>query len=158
MSATACFVLPTSTALTSNDRRHFHDGARHVREIRETVRYTGLDRTPIRVPVDVECAITWADRHHRDAANWYPTLKAAVDEIVALGILADDSNRHVRKVTIWATEPDAALKGKVRFKVTLTPIGNAGNGADAARMVGISEGPRIAPETPLTTSNARSPR
>lgn len=119
---TFSFLLRAADALTANRDVHHQVRARRVREIRETVRHALRNPHPMTGLVNIDCALTWGDNRHRDAPNWAPTLKPAVDELVTLGILRDDSGRYVHKTSMWATDSQPGMKGYVRFIVTLRPV------------------------------------
>lgn len=53
-------------------------------------------------PVTVTLQVQTPNRIHRDPDGWYPTLKAALDIVVAHGVLADDCGCHVHRA---ACEP-----------------------------------------------------
>lgn len=126
---TLALVLPTRMALNSNGREHPQVRAKRVREIRETVTYALASKPHYTQPVNIDCAITWADNRRRDAFNWAATLKPVVDQLVTLGILDDDSNRHVHRTSIWATEPKPSLRGYVQFHITITEAEQCARGA-----------------------------
>lgn len=50
---------------------------------------TGLAR----VHITATCA--FPNQRRRDVANWYPTIKAAVDGLVDYGLIADDDDAHL---------------------------------------------------------------
>jgi crossover junction endodeoxyribonuclease RusA len=53
-------------------------------------------------PVDVTCWVRKSSHRSFDAHNLMPTVKACIDGLVQAGVLEDDSNDHVRAVTILA--------------------------------------------------------
>lgn len=48
----------------------------------------------------IEATLRWPDNRRRDSGNFFPTVKAAVDGIVDAGVLDDDSDRHVHRLSI----------------------------------------------------------
>lgn len=99
------FVSPP---LRSNDRLHWAVKAKRVKEIREAtalaagpwVRWRAIvvkpDNDPLALPINRPVVITFVwevtDHRVRDVGASTPTLKAAIDELVAVGVLASD--RH----------------------------------------------------------------
>jgi len=120
---TFTFLIPTDHALNSNKSVHYHVHAKRVREIHELVRAASGDTSRIVGPVAIEAALTWADNRRRDAPNWWPTIKAAIDQAVTLGILADDSNRYVAATTIRPMPARRDLVGFMQCQMTFTGVG-----------------------------------
>ncbi len=118
-------VPDTDILLNANDRRHWAVRSRHTRYWRELASFTvqskirregwpRLDRARITVTMQ------WRTRHRRDAANWAPTAKAAIDGIVDAGLLRDDSNKYVIGPDMRG-EVDPALT-RPRIVVTIEPL------------------------------------
>ncbi len=88
---------------------HWAPRAEAVREVAAAVRgaaaVVGLDRVRATYAT-VE--LVWAPGDHRraDPVNLYPLVKAAVDAIVGLGVLADDSDAYCRQ-TVRIDRPPA---------------------------------------------------
>lgn len=90
--------LPAGLAtITDNDRLHHMERHRRVKDIREAA---GTIAAAMRIPrlervwIDAEYRPGWRDRR-RDAANWQPSFKPAVDGLVDAGVLADDDHTRV---------------------------------------------------------------
>lgn len=95
MSANLHFELPKSLILNANDRKHFHEKAPIVRNLRALGRAAALDCQPMH-RAEITINIGWPDRRHRDADNLSPTTKALIDGIVEDGgLLPNDRDAHV---------------------------------------------------------------
>ena len=57
--------------------------------------------------IDVEAAPSYKSRP-QDTGNCYPSVKAAIDALVSLGVIPDDTGTHVAAITMHA--PDGTLK------------------------------------------------
>lgn len=103
--------------------------------------------------IDTPCIVTWTIHYphgtgNADPVNSHPSTKAVMDALVPKWLPADDS-RHVveERFRRGANLPE---KGAHLIVATFETAGTSGwNG----RIGGISEGPRIAAETPLTTQS-----
>lgn len=85
--------VPTARAwLNSNDRGMW---AKHSTLTRQWRQMAGWAAVAARVePIErayILAEFRFPDRRRRDPANWYPTVKACVDGLVDVGVLADDS-------------------------------------------------------------------
>lgn len=92
---TLVLTLPRTLLLTTNQRVHHMVRAERTREIRQRA---NLAARPKRVHMDrahLTVGIGWPDKRRRDAHNLIPTLKAAIDGIVAAGWLPDDDDAHL---------------------------------------------------------------
>lgn len=82
--------------ISMNDRLHHMKRARLVKDIRKATRLLGG-----RIPYLGKCevSLTWfvTDRRVRDADNVVPTLKAMCDELVAIGVVQDDTPQFMVK-------------------------------------------------------------
>lgn len=55
--------------------------------------------------IHVEATLHFCDRRLRDAPNYYPTIKAAIDGLVVAEVLDDDNNQHVYSLLIKPGDP-----------------------------------------------------
>lgn len=88
--------------LNANDRRDRRRDNVLVQEFK--ARSSGLAKWK-KIPRIGQCTITallaFPDgNRRRDAANYYPSIKAAIDGLVLAGVLADDDDRFVLALTI----------------------------------------------------------
>lgn len=83
--------------LNANQRSHWGRRARSVQEIRSTAcMLARASRIPRLDSATVLAYVHPATRRRRwDPANWYPTVKAAIDGLVDAGVVADDDHEHV---------------------------------------------------------------
>jgi hypothetical protein len=105
MSVTVAFLVPAAWVLNVNTRRYTQWQTRRVAianirqlagvSMRNVMRNSRPQVDPIHTLVRCDAIIGFASRHHRDVANWYPTVKAALDGIVDAGFLDDDDTTHV---------------------------------------------------------------
>jgi hypothetical protein len=104
--------------LTSNQRIHYMEKARHTKQIRELAYMWCRAHRPQKMHAatcDIE--VTWPDNRQRDVLNLEPTYKACFDGIigdtkplsVSYNLLPSDSDLHLRKVSVAA--------GSARHKV-----------------------------------------
>ena len=100
------FATDTERPWTVNEERrwHFHKRAQMVRDARERWGYLWkLARIPKLKQIDIEIEpllINW--RSAPDVAACAGTAKAAIDALVDVGIIPDDSAAHLRSVRFWA--------------------------------------------------------
>lgn len=81
-----------------------------------------------KIPHLTQCTITallaFPDNRRRDAANYYPSIKAAIDGLVLAGVLTDDDDRFVLSLTI-ARMPyrkgDHGPKGAMQLTISEVP-------------------------------------
>lgn len=67
-----------------------------------------------RIPPMTACfveALPSYDHHPQDAGNCYPSVKAAIDALVAQGVVPDDDPAHVRGITMHAPDPTNSNNG-----------------------------------------------
>lgn len=67
-------------------------------------------RIPHLAAVIIEAHPTYKGRK-QDAGNCYPTVKAAIDALVAVGVLDDDTPDIVRAITLHAPDPSISTDG-----------------------------------------------
>lgn len=93
------FELPRALVLNANDRKHFHEKAPIIRNLRAMGCRAAVNLEPME-RASITIRIGWPDRRRRDADNLSPTTKALIDGIVGDGnLLPDDSDQHVVSVT-----------------------------------------------------------
>jgi len=111
--------------LSSNGREHHMPRARATKEwqlisqfrTRQAMRDTSTGQMGA---AELDITVHWPDKRRRDAHNTAPTWKAAIDGAVAAGLLADDSDRYLRAVTIRAT---VTAGTRPRMDMTWTEVG-----------------------------------
>lgn len=83
--------------ISANDTLHWRTRAKLVKQIREATRFAGNRIPHLGV---CEVSLTWfvTDRRRRDADNVVPTMKAMCDELVALGVVQDDTPQFMVKL------------------------------------------------------------
>lgn len=82
--------------LTSNDRGRWTKTHRAIADWRLNASWAAAHakvRAMERAYILAE--LRFPDRRRRDPANWYPTVKAAVDGLVDVGVLPGDWSKHV---------------------------------------------------------------
>lgn len=86
----------TRPPISANDTLHWRTRAKLVKDIRQATSYLAR-----RIPHLGRCEVTltWfvTDRRRRDADNVVPTLKAMCDELVAQGVVHDDTPQFMVK-------------------------------------------------------------
>lgn len=131
MKTVVTLAIPTCDLLTSNQARvHWATRARRVKNIRASAQAAArmvskpwFEGMPCSAPVTAEVEVTWPDRRRRDAHNLQPTIKAAIDGIVDAGLLADDSDQHIKALTITATEKRLKTVGVACYlRIIFTPV------------------------------------
>lgn len=84
-------MMNTLGWINSNDRGAWTKGHRKVRDWRHLAGVSALGvRAPSFRRAYCLAELRFRDRRRRDPANWYPTVKAAVDGLVQVGVLPDD--------------------------------------------------------------------
>ncbi|ANZ17475.1 hypothetical protein O1L44_16385 [Streptomyces noursei] len=83
--------------LNSNRREHHYRRARIVKALRAAAKEAAADLPALDDlgPVRIIAVVHPRDRRRRDPANWYPSVKAAVDGLVDAGVLKDDDHTRV---------------------------------------------------------------
>ena len=88
--------------INANDHRYKHWGPRHglAQQWRINAGWAAKSAglPPMKGRVSIAAVILFPDRRRRDAANWYPTVKACIDGLRDAGVLVDDDDRHVSGV------------------------------------------------------------
>ena len=83
-------------AINSNDRLHHAVRANRTRLWREAAHvHAKAARLEQYDHAHVTAVCHFTDKRRRDAGNWYPTAKAALDGCVDAGLLPDDNDQYV---------------------------------------------------------------
>lgn len=122
------WTLPdmVGTRLTSNHRPHWATRARITKEWRDMGHRRALEaRIPrlARARIDVQWLPPTRARH--DPPNAHPMIKAAIDGIVAAGVLADDDSTHLDgpHVTLGPVVPVGRhMRGTAALRVTVVEL------------------------------------
>jgi crossover junction endodeoxyribonuclease RusA len=93
----------------ANSRGHYMERADTVKQWREAVGWSAATLPRGLSPVEIELMMIPADRRRRDPDNLAGILKPCLDGLVDVGVLPDDSWRHVASVTLRIVEPRPAL-------------------------------------------------
>jgi crossover junction endodeoxyribonuclease RusA len=120
MSTVVHLAISRDVLLTSNMRPHWATRARHTRAIRDMA-WVLAKQAKVRTmhAATLEVVTKWPDNRRRDAENIQPTAKAAIDGCVDAGLLTDDSQRHLKKVSYSIADDTHSIPGVACF-VTLT--------------------------------------
>ncbi len=82
--------------LTSNQRGSWRASVREIREWRQAAGWSAIAcKLKPQRRLYLLAELRFANRRKRDVANWYPTIKACIDGLVDVGVLADDDERHL---------------------------------------------------------------
>lgn len=104
-----------------NAERSGHWREHRVQTDEDRQRWGWLWRTVLPSGLRVQrCAITAQPSYSsrpQDTGNCYPSVKAAVDALVDVGVLPDDSGAHVASIMLLAP-----LRGPDALTVTLVPV------------------------------------
>ena len=124
--------ISRDVVLSSNVNLHWTERAKRVKVIRDMGIVMGRTvRTKLH-QATCEVEVTWPDKRRRDAANLYPTCKAAIDGFIDAELLLDDSDRYMKALTIKAAERTLRTPGVAAYLTfTFTPVQPANNGGDA---------------------------
>ncbi|WP_062077718.1 hypothetical protein [Demequina globuliformis] len=96
---TITLLIPNTQWLSSNQRLHWAPKAKRTAWIRELAWSEGRCFRPYAKPVRIVAHVGYAANGKADPANAYPTVKAAIDGLVAAGLLVEDSHE-------WVIGPD----------------------------------------------------
>ncbi len=97
-------ILPL---LNANDRAHWAAQNRLIRHWKWVTISAAARIEPVQGRVHIVATLHMPTRRSYDAGNYYPTLKACVDALVApLRILVDDDNTHVIGPDLRAGDTD----------------------------------------------------
>lgn len=116
-------VLDVSRALwwSANDRLHWQV-VRHKKSAVKTLARAAADGVGRLEVATLDVQVHYPTNSPADPHNIASTvLKAAIDGIVAAGVLPDDDDKHLTAVTI-SRGPKTALPGMYRLTLTLTEV------------------------------------
>lgn len=74
----------------------------------------------------LQAELRFRDRRRRDPANWHPTVKACVDGLVDVGVLPDDSAKHLLGPDLRLGPAVAVGRGAVLLHIW--PLSEAADG------------------------------
>jgi crossover junction endodeoxyribonuclease RusA len=107
--------------LNANGRVHWRTRARITKTLREAACVVAKQqRIPRLGRVEMTLVLHPHDKRLRDAHNWYPSFKAAIDGIVDAGVLADDNSRFL---TSTRTELGPVVR-HTQIAIHITEIGD----------------------------------
>jgi crossover junction endodeoxyribonuclease RusA len=93
-------AISRENLLTSNQRLHWAKKAKATKAIRDAaIVMTKYTKVRPMQRATLEVVVTWPDKRRRDAENIQPSAKAAIDGCVDAGLLPDDSDNHLLKVS-----------------------------------------------------------
>lgn len=123
-----------SWSLNDEYRSHWSVQAAHTKAVREYLAWSlAGQRLPAYVEqVEIE-ATSWGIRV--DPGSDIPTVKAAVDALVGLGVLTDDRGEFVSRLILNAPIPDGEPRLEIRIRPHATQY-RGDNGQDSAEKVG----------------------
>lgn len=120
MTAVIHLAISRDVLLTSNQRKHWAEKARHTRVIRDMAWILAKQaKVQTMHTATLEVVAKWGDRRARDAENIAPTAKAAIDGCIQAGLLTDDSSRFLKKVSYSIADDTHSIPGVACF-LTLT--------------------------------------
>ena len=87
---------PKQELLNANQRLHWAPKNRITQQIRsDALLLAKAAKIPPLQRIRVDAIYEPPDRRKRDAGNYYPTYKAAIDGLVDAGVCPDDDSKHV---------------------------------------------------------------
>jgi len=126
------FLVPAAWVLNVNTSRYARWQTRigpvaNIRQLagiatQNVMRNSRPQVDPIHERVRCDATLTFASRHHRDIANWYPTAKAALDGVVDAGFLDDDDTAHVDGPHLYEAVDPALARGGVWLEFLFEPV------------------------------------
>lgn len=120
MNTTVTLAISRDVLLTSNQRKHWAEKARHTKVIRDMAWVLCMHPKRAHLPAATcDVVVTWGDKRRRDAESIAPTAKAAIDGCVDAGLLTDDSDRYLKKVSYSNAKETHKVSGLACY-VTLT--------------------------------------
>jgi len=126
VTAEITLAISRDNLLTSNQRLHWADKARKTRVIRDMAWVMCMH--PKRQHLSAatcDVVVTWSDKRRRDAESIVPTAKAAIDGCVDAGLLTDDSDRYLKKVSYSNADKTHDTPGVACYiQLTFTPTGD----------------------------------
>lgn len=116
MAPTINLAISRDILLTSNQRPHWATKARHTKAIRDMAWVMCKhERVQLMPAATLEVVAKWGNRRARDAANIEPTAKAAIDGCVDAGLLMDDSQHYLKKVSYSIADDTHNIAGIACF-------------------------------------------
>lgn len=130
MSTTYIVEIPAPCGwLNANDRYPWQQKAELTRTWREAAGWMArAAKVPKLQQADIEAWLVFGDARHRDAHNYYPTIKACVDGIVDVQVLPDDDSKHLRITLVDIAEPDDKRQRGL-LRLVITPVEPPGGDA-----------------------------
>lgn len=125
MTAVIHIAISRDVLLTSNQRLHWATKARHTKVIRDMAWVLAKHaRIQSMAAAEIEVEVTWPNRSRkRDSHNLQPSAKAAIDGFVDAGVLPDDSDKYLRKLTFTSAEETRTTEGIGAYmKFTITEV------------------------------------
>ncbi len=108
--------------LNANGRTHWRHRHRVTAMLRETAAWLArVQHIPPLARARIVAVYEPPDSRRRDAPNWYPSFKAAIDGLVDAGVLPDDSDRYVTALEMRCGEP--CPRGRIVLHLTEVPGG-----------------------------------
>lgn len=108
--------------ISANDRGMWHRKARLTKEWREAAGWRArAAKVPAMQRAEIAVQLVFPVRRRRDPHNWMPTVKAAVDGLVDVGVLPDDDSTHLTVTRIDQADADRLLpprRGILRLLIT----------------------------------------
>lgn len=137
-------VVAPDSFINANERLHWREAARRTKSWREAAGWIGL-RDRVRFPAaHIVAELHFRGNRQRDAANWYPTVKACIDGIVGdAQVMPNDSDKHVLSPSFAPSQTGTGFVGvKLTFTTELPAIrsGESNNHPGSARTLGLAVG------------------
>ena len=117
-------AISREVLLTSNQRSHWAEKARKTKVIRDMawIMSTHPKREHL-ATATCDVVVTWPYKRRRDAESIAPTAKAAIDGCVDAGLLTDDSDRYLKKVSYSNAEVTHKVPGLACYvQLTFTEV------------------------------------
>lgn len=121
--ATYVVALPAGMKLlNANDRVHWRTRARITKALREAAEKSALDaHIPPQERITIQAVLHPHDKRRRDAHNWYPSFKAAIDGVVDAGVIPDDDDKHLISIEVVLGSPVR----HTQIALHIAPLGDA---------------------------------
>jgi len=88
---------PRQKLLNANQRLNHHARNRITQQLRgDAFKLAKYHKVPRLMRARIDAIYEPPDRRKRDAGNYYPTYKAAIDGFVDAGVLPDDDSEHCK--------------------------------------------------------------
>lgn len=120
-STTYVVALPAGMKLlNANDRVHWRTRARITKALREAAEESALAaHIPPQERITIQAVLHPHDKRRRDAHNWYPSFKAAIDGVVDAGVIPDDDGKHLISIEVVLGTPVR----HTQISLHITPLG-----------------------------------